>query len=91
MLSLKAAERAGVKPDSPGVVDAGYGQGIGGHWSKQYIAPFASFKIGDGEEIKNARLRISDVDLGDADMLIGADFFVSHHDLRRQQPAQGLF
>ena len=79
VLTLKAAARAGVKTDSPGVVDAGYGRGIGRALAKQYIAPFASFKIGDGEEIKNARLRISDVDLGDADMLLGADFFVSHH------------
>ena len=79
VLTLKAAARAGVKTDSPGVVDAGYGRGIGRALAKQFIAPFASFKIGDGEEIKNARLRISDVDLGDADMLLGADFFVSHH------------
>jgi tetratricopeptide (TPR) repeat protein len=79
VLTLKAAARAGVKTDSPGVVDAGYSRGIGRALAKQYIAPFASFKIGDGEEIKNARLRISDVDLGDADMLLGADFFVSHH------------
>jgi tetratricopeptide (TPR) repeat protein len=81
VLSIKAAERAGVKPDSPGVVASGYTRGIGRGMTKEYIAPFASFKIGDGEEIKNIRLRIADIaDIGldNADMLVGADFFVSH-------------
>jgi len=78
VLSLKAAERAGVKPDSPGVVASGYTRGIGRGMTQEYIAPFASFKIGDGEEIKNARLRIADIGLDNADMLLGADFFVSH-------------
>jgi tetratricopeptide (TPR) repeat protein/predicted aspartyl protease len=78
ILSLKAAERAGVKPDSPGVVASGYTRGIGREMTKEYIAPFASFKMGDGEEIKNTRLRIADIGLDNADMLVGADFFVSH-------------
>jgi tetratricopeptide (TPR) repeat protein len=79
VLSTKAAARAGVKLDTPGVVDAGYSSGIGRGNVKTYIAPFSSFKIGDGEEIKNARLRIADIDLDEGDMLLGADFFLSHH------------
>jgi tetratricopeptide (TPR) repeat protein len=78
VLSLRAAERAGVKPDSPGVVESGYTRGIGRGMTKEYIAPFASFKIGDSEEIKNTRLRIADIGLDNSDMLLGADFFVSH-------------
>jgi tetratricopeptide (TPR) repeat protein/predicted aspartyl protease len=78
MLSLKAAERAGVRLDSPGVVESGYWGGIGRGSIKTYIASFASFKIGDGEEIKNARLRIADINVSSFDMLIGADFFLSH-------------
>jgi tetratricopeptide (TPR) repeat protein/predicted aspartyl protease len=77
VLSLKAAARAGIKPDSPGVVSAGTSYGIGRSTFASYIAPFSSFKIGD-EEIKNTRLRIGDIDLSSADMLIGADFFLSH-------------
>jgi hypothetical protein len=42
-----------------------------------WIAPFASFRIGD-EEIRNTHLRIGDTGLRDVDMLIGADFFLSH-------------
>jgi tetratricopeptide (TPR) repeat protein/predicted aspartyl protease len=79
VLSLKAAARAGVRPDSPGVVEAGYTNGIGRGTVKSYLAPFASFKIGDNEEIKNTRLRIADIDIEEGDMLVGADFFLSHH------------
>lgn len=79
VLSAKAAARAGVKPDTVGVVEAGYSSGIGRSKVKTYIAPFSSLKIGDGEEIKNARLLIADIDLDEGDMLLGADFFLSHH------------
>ena len=78
MLSLKAAERVGIRPDSPGVVPGGQTQGFGKVVIPTFIAPFASFKLGE-EEIRNTRLRIADIDLGNADMLIGADFFLSHH------------
>jgi tetratricopeptide (TPR) repeat protein len=78
MISLKAAARAGVTPATPGVTDGGYQRNFGHGSVKTYIAPFASFKIGDNEEIKNARLRIADTVLPMGDMLIGADFFLSH-------------
>jgi tetratricopeptide (TPR) repeat protein len=77
ILSLKAAARVGVKPDSPGVVSAGPTWGFGRNTIPSYIAPFSSFKIG-AEEIRNTRLRIADIELPDADMLIGPDFFLSH-------------
>jgi tetratricopeptide (TPR) repeat protein/predicted aspartyl protease len=76
-LTLKAAARAGIRPDSPGVVAGGMTGGFGRNMTPSYIAPFASFKMGD-EEIRHTRLRIADLDLGDADMLIGPDFFLSH-------------
>jgi tetratricopeptide (TPR) repeat protein/predicted aspartyl protease len=77
MLTLRAAARAGIKPDAPGVVRAGVSTGLGRNSYATYIAPFASFKIGE-EEIRNTHLRIGDFDLENADMLIGADFFLSH-------------
>ncbi|GAC1667249.1 MAG: hypothetical protein NVS9B2_08460 [Steroidobacteraceae bacterium] len=79
VLSLKAAARAGVKPGIAGVLDAGYSRGIGRNSVRTFIAPFATFKIGDGEEIKNTQLRIADIDLEEGDMLLGSDFFLSHH------------
>ena len=77
LLSLKAAARVGITPDSPGVVAAGESHGIGRRTFFTYLAPFASFKIGD-EEIRNTRLRIGDLNLPEVDMLLGPDFFLSH-------------
>jgi len=77
-LSVKAAAKVGIKLDSPGVVSAGSVIGGGQSTVQSYLAPIAVFKIGD-EEVHNTRLRLGDTDLPDADMLIGADFFLSHH------------
>jgi tetratricopeptide (TPR) repeat protein/predicted aspartyl protease len=78
VMTLDAAKHAGVTPDSPGVNPAGMSSGFGRRWIPTWIAPFASFKIGD-EEIRNTRLRMGDETLFGNDMLIGADFFLSHH------------
>jgi len=78
LLSLKAAARAGVKPDSPGVIESGFNYGIGRTTVPSYVARFDSFKIGDGEEIKNIRLRFGEIGMDETDMLLGADFFISH-------------
>ena len=77
-LSLRAAERVGLKPDGPGVTPAGMSGGLGRHFVKTWIGPVASIKIGD-EETRNTRLRFGGDDFADIDMLIGADFFLSHH------------
>jgi tetratricopeptide (TPR) repeat protein len=78
LLTLHAAERAGVKPDGPGAIPAGFSHGIGERLVQTWIAPFASFKLGD-EEIRNTHLRIGDTPrAADADMLLGTDFFLSH-------------
>ena len=78
ILSLAAAARAGIKPDSPGVVDAGETGGLGRRMVRTWIAPFTGLKLGDNEEVQHIRLRIGRLDLDDTDMLIGADFFLSH-------------
>lgn len=78
MITLGAARRAGVSPSDPNVLPGGLSAGIGPHPVRTWIARFASLDIG-GEEIRNGNLRIADTDLRDFDMLIGADFFLSHH------------
>ena len=78
VLTLRAAARAGIRRDAPGVVAAGLTGGFGRHSIETWIAPVSDFKIGD-EEIKNTRLRIGALELDDVDMLIGADFMLSHH------------
>ncbi len=77
LLTLEAAKRADVTSDSDGVVPAGASNGIGRRVVKTWIAPFASFRIGD-EEVRNTHLRIGAGTMLDVDMLIGADFFLSH-------------
>ncbi len=77
VLARRAAERAGFNPDGAGVASAGSMRGIGADLVKTWIATFPTFEIG-GEQIRNARLRVADTRLPDADMLIGADFFLSH-------------
>jgi tetratricopeptide (TPR) repeat protein len=77
VLNLGAARRAGVTREDPGAVAAGLTAGIGGRPIDTWIAPVQDFRIGQ-EEIKNTRLRIGDIQLPDADMLLGADFFLSH-------------
>ncbi len=77
VLSIKAAERAGVKIDMAGVVDGGVTTGVGRNLVKSYIAPFDSFKFGNGEEIRHTHLRVADLNMN-SDMLLGADFFLSH-------------
>jgi tetratricopeptide (TPR) repeat protein len=77
ILSAKAAGRVGIKTDSPGVVNGGVSYGVGKDFFATYLAPVSSFKIGE-EEIKNTRIRIGDIELSNADMLVGADFFLSH-------------
>jgi len=77
VLTLEAAKRAGITPSSPGVVAGGVQGGLRRGTYNTWIAPFTSFKIGD-EEPQDARLRFGDLHLADVDMLIGADFFLSH-------------
>ena len=77
LLTLRAAKRAGITPTSPGVTDGGQSYGLGHRLTQTWIARFPSFKVGD-EDIQHTRLRLGDVDLEEADMLLGADFFLSH-------------
>jgi tetratricopeptide (TPR) repeat protein len=79
-LSLQAADRAGITPHSPGVTPGGISFGVGSHAYDSWIAPFKSFTL-DQETIQNTRLRITDLQTlqPTADMLLGADFFLSHH------------
>jgi tetratricopeptide (TPR) repeat protein/predicted aspartyl protease len=77
LLSLAAARRAGIDMKGPDVKPAGWSGGLGRRRVETWIAPVDSFKIGD-EEVKHTHLRVGDTSLDDVDMLLGADFFLSH-------------
>ena len=77
VLTVEGARRAGVRIDGPDVIQIGGSSGIGARVARGWIAPFQSFEIG-GEQVKATKIRISDIQLADVDMLLGADFFLSH-------------
>jgi tetratricopeptide (TPR) repeat protein len=78
ILSLDAARRAGITPDSPGVVPVGATIGLGRKAVRVWSAPIDKFQIG-GETIEHTHLLIGDLGLEEADMLLGSDFFLAHH------------
>lgn len=86
ILSLSAAKRAGITPHNPGVVPAGDAAGVAGNTVvRLWNAPIADLRIGT-EKIEHTHLLIGntgDADLsvreGRADMIVGEDFFLSHH------------
>jgi tetratricopeptide (TPR) repeat protein/predicted aspartyl protease len=77
LLKLGVAQRAGATIDGENARGADAVRGIGKRSTDGYILPFASFEIG-AETIKNIRLRVARSDFTGADMLLGADFFLSH-------------
>jgi tetratricopeptide (TPR) repeat protein/predicted aspartyl protease len=76
-LTLAAAKRLGVTPDSPGVTAAGFATGLGQGQSRAWRARFESINIG-GEEIRRPWLGIADKLIDGPDMIIGVDFFLTH-------------
>jgi tetratricopeptide (TPR) repeat protein/predicted aspartyl protease len=77
ILKRSSAERLGFSPSGEGVRAAGVTGGFGSRVVESWIAPFKSFDIG-GEQIQNTQLRVADIVLDNADMLLGMDFFLSH-------------
>ena len=75
-ISPQAARQAGLKANPSELLDAGYSRGMGRPAVMTHLATFSSFKVGD-EEIRNTHLRVGDTREG-TDMLLGADFFLSH-------------
>ncbi len=76
-ITKRAAAKAGVKVDDAGVVESGATQGIDARRIQTWVGRFPSIKIGD-EEIRNGRLTIGDSSADFFDVLVGADFFLSH-------------
>ncbi len=76
-ISPAAARRAGVRTDGPEARPAGVVRGFGGRTLPLWTASFAKVQVGD-EQIRNTRLYIGSVGEGDEEMLVGADFFLSH-------------
>jgi predicted aspartyl protease len=78
ILTREAAERIGIKLDSPDVLDIGYTKRSGWDPVKTHVVRVKTFKIGDNEQIANINIPIGDVQLRSVDMLLGTDFFMAH-------------
>jgi len=76
-ISLHAAKLVGITPQSPGVTPAGTVSGLGGQPVHVWSAPFASIDIG-GEKILRTHILIGDIKDDEADLIVGADFFLAH-------------
>lgn len=81
VISRAAATRAGIDVTAPGAVSSGVSTGFGKHAVRSWTVPVAVFKIGD-EEVRKTYLRVIEA-IGEGpeapEMLLGADFFLSHH------------
>lgn len=76
VVSVRAAAKAGIKPGDPRLVPGGWASGLGSKVTRGWTAPFGLLRIGS-EELRNIRLHVAELPAG-LDMLIGADYFVSH-------------
>lgn len=77
MLTRRAARAAGLDVNGPGARPGGLDEGVARGAFQTWIVPVATFQIGQ-EEVKHTELRVGDIDLDGDDMLLGADFFLSH-------------
>jgi predicted aspartyl protease len=94
VVTLLAAEQAGVRPGSPQVQKAGVARGIGDYSAKTWIAVFNTFSLGQ-ETVGHAKIRMADMferttheetgshiatrEASLPSMLLGLDFFLAHH------------
>lgn len=107
VIDLRAGAKAGITPDSPGVVAlAGAGVGIGTHAVSEWVVPLATVAIGD-ETIRNVKIHMADLwsaarrdrgtqavfEMQEAQpmMLLGADFLRTHHVLFARSQGQLYF
>ncbi len=75
MVSLKTAHQVGLKDSD--MTPRGQGTGAGAGRMDTWSAPFDQVDLG-GESIRHNRLAIGDFDMS-IEMLVGIDFFLSHH------------
>jgi predicted aspartyl protease len=76
IMTLAAAKRAGVTPDTPGVVREGYYTGLGARQLPTWVATFDKIDLG-GEILSHPQIRFADMQI-DGDLLVGFDFFLTH-------------
>jgi tetratricopeptide (TPR) repeat protein/predicted aspartyl protease len=77
ILSSVVAKRLGAVPGGAGVTEEGLSGGIGMGHVQTYRAKFKQIDVG-GEALNNPSIRFADIGVGDTQMLVGVDFFLTH-------------
>ena len=77
ILTRAGARKARLDVDGPGAVSAGATTGLGRRRLATWLVPVDEVRIGD-ELVKHTRVRVGALEMSDVDMLVGADFFLSH-------------
>lgn len=90
-VNSSAAERLGIDLKAPTVVKSESTSGFGKSFRRTWIVTLKTFAVG-GEEIRNTPIRVLENkgDELDFDVLVGVDFFLSHH-LFVSRASQHLF
>ena len=76
-ITLAGATRAGMPTSGPLVSDPSQSGGFGRRILRSFVSPVKAIKIGD-EEIRTTRIRVIDTPPLEGDVVLGADFFLSH-------------
>jgi len=79
VLSRRAAERAGIDVNAPGVKAGSSSIGVGSKPVRTWTVNVDSFAVGT-EMIQQTQMQVIDSRMGDdTDMLLGVDFILAHH------------
>ena len=89
-LRTRSARRLGVATSGEGVTVENSTRGVGSAIVPTSAAPVDSFEVG-GERVLHTRVRLGDGNVTDADMLLGADFFLSHRIFVSRSTKQVVF
>ena len=87
-VSLRAAHDVGVKDSD--MLSEGRMTGAGRGKADAWTASFDSVELG-GETVRHNRLEVGDFAMHDFDMLVGIDFFLSHHIYVSRQQSRMYF
>lgn len=89
-LTLGAARAIGLDVNGADARPSAAVHGINPRFVQSWIVPVQNFAIG-GETVQNTRLRVAQVDMQGADMVLGADFFLSHRILIARSQGKAYF
>jgi tetratricopeptide (TPR) repeat protein/predicted aspartyl protease len=77
LLAASIAKRLGVQPGDDNVTEEGLSGGLGSRHVATYRGTFNQIEVG-GELMKRPKLQFANMGISDTEMLIGADFFLTH-------------